>query len=54
MLMERHGKTAYKVIKGRTYDISYFQIFGCPCFILNHRDQQTKFQAKVDKWIFMG
>ncbi|MFS8025010.1 hypothetical protein Hanom_Chr16g01470001 [Helianthus anomalus] len=28
--------------------ISYFKVFGCPCFILNLKDSISKFAAKVD------
>lgn len=38
IVVKRHAKTTYKVIKGRKFDISHFHILGCLCFILNQRD----------------
>ncbi|KAJ0435655.1 hypothetical protein HanIR_Chr17g0895681 [Helianthus annuus] len=34
--------------------ISFFKIFGCPCFILNLKDSVSKFAAKVDYEYFLG
>lgn len=38
-----HGKSSYKLIKGRNPDISYFHTFSYVCFILNQKDQLSKF-----------
>ncbi|RDX75502.1 hypothetical protein CR513_44611, partial [Mucuna pruriens] len=47
-------KTPYVLLKGRQPNISYFQHFGCECFILNTKDNLEKFDpkfndAKLDK-----
>ncbi|KAJ0948302.1 hypothetical protein HanRHA438_Chr01g0025581 [Helianthus annuus] len=34
--------------------ISYFKVFGCPCFILNLKDSISKFAAKVDSGYHLG
>ena len=54
ILVKRHGKTAYEILKGRTPDVSYFHVFGCVCYILNQRDPRTKFEPKADEGIFLG
>ena len=54
IIVKRHGKTAYEVLKGRTPDVSYFHVFGCVCYILNQKDQLSKFAAKADEGIFLG
>ena len=41
-------KTSYKLWRGRRPNISYFHPFGCDCFILNTKDQLSKFNSKVD------
>lgn len=51
---KHHGNTSYKILKGRTIDISYFNIFGCMFYILNQRDKLTKFKAKADNGVFLG
>ena len=48
------GKTSYELWHERKPNISYFRIFGCPCFILNTGDQLGKFESKADEGIFMG
>ena len=53
-LHRRLNKTPYELLKGRAPDISYFDVFGCVCFILNQRDQKTKFESKSDEGIFLG
>ena len=54
IIVKRHGKTAYEVLKGRTPDVSYFHVFGCVCYILNQKDHLSKFAAKADEGIFLG
>nr|KAJ0186693.1 hypothetical protein LSAT_V11C900480380 [Lactuca sativa] len=54
IIVKRHGKTACELLKGRKLDISYFHVFGCVCYILNQRDQRSKFEAKADEGIFLG
>ncbi|KAI3767016.1 hypothetical protein L2E82_17097 [Cichorium intybus] len=54
IIVKRHGKTAYEVLKGQSPDISYFHAFGCACFILKQGEQQSKFEAKSNDGIFLG
>ena len=54
IIVKRHGKTSYEMLKGRRPDISYFHVFGCVCFFLNLKDQRSKFEAKADEGIFLG
>ncbi|GKB11060.1 retrovirus-related pol polyprotein from transposon TNT 1-94 [Tanacetum coccineum] len=49
-----HRKTAYDVFRGRSPDISYFHVFGCPVHIHNHKDHLGKFDEKVDDGFFLG
>ncbi|GKD94201.1 retrovirus-related pol polyprotein from transposon TNT 1-94 [Tanacetum coccineum] len=50
IIVKRHGKKAYDVFRGRSPDISYFHVFGCPVHIHNHRDHLGKF----DDGFFLG
>ncbi|GJV01624.1 hypothetical protein Tco_1335193 [Tanacetum coccineum] len=52
--MKRHGKTLNDVFRGRSPNISYFYVFGCPVHIHNHRDHLGKFHEKVDDGFFLG
>ncbi|GJS82735.1 retrovirus-related pol polyprotein from transposon TNT 1-94 [Tanacetum coccineum] len=54
IIVKRHGKTAYDVFRGRSLDISYFYMFGCPVNIHNHRDHLGKFDEKADDGFFLG
>ncbi|GJT08723.1 retrovirus-related pol polyprotein from transposon TNT 1-94 [Tanacetum coccineum] len=54
IIIKRHGKTSYDVFRGRSPDISYFYVFGCPIHIHNHRDHLGKFDEKVDDGFFLG
>ncbi|GJY23245.1 retrovirus-related pol polyprotein from transposon TNT 1-94 [Tanacetum coccineum] len=54
IIVKRHGKTAYDVFRGRSPDISYFHVFGCPVHIHNHRDHLGKFDEKADDGFFLG
>nr|GEV98839.1 retrovirus-related Pol polyprotein from transposon TNT 1-94 [Tanacetum cinerariifolium] len=53
IIVKRHRKTAYDVFRGRTPDIIYFYVFGCPVHIHNHRDHLGKFDEKVDGGFFL-
>ncbi|GJW64609.1 retrovirus-related pol polyprotein from transposon TNT 1-94 [Tanacetum coccineum] len=52
--VKRHGKTAYDVFRGRSLDISYFHVFGCPVHIQNHKDHLGKFDENADDGFFLG
>nr|GEV47273.1 hypothetical protein [Tanacetum cinerariifolium] len=54
IIVKKHRKTVYDVFRGRSPDISYFHVFGCPVHIDNHRDHLGKFDEKVDDGFFLG
>ena len=47
-------KAPSKLWKRRNPNITYFQVFGSKCYILNDKDKLSKFNAKADKEIFLG
>jgi hypothetical protein len=47
-------KTPYELLIGRKPNISYFQVFGCKCFIFKKRKHLGKFETRVDEGIFVG
>ncbi|GJV50193.1 retrovirus-related pol polyprotein from transposon TNT 1-94 [Tanacetum coccineum] len=53
IIVKRYGKTAYDVFRGRSYDISYFYVFGCQVHIHNHKDHFSKFDEKPDDRFFL-
>ncbi|GJS94422.1 retrovirus-related pol polyprotein from transposon TNT 1-94 [Tanacetum coccineum] len=54
IIVKRHGKTSYDVFRGRSPDISYFHVFGCPVHIHNHMDHLGKFDEKADDGFFLS
>ncbi|GJR96952.1 retrovirus-related pol polyprotein from transposon TNT 1-94 [Tanacetum coccineum] len=54
IIVKRHGKTSYDVFRGRSPDINYFHVFGCPVHIHNHKDHLGKFDEKADDGFFLG
>ncbi|CAI0435035.1 unnamed protein product [Linum tenue] len=48
------NKTPYELLKNKPPNISYFHPFGCPCYVLNTRDQLGKFDSRSDLAIFLG
>ncbi|GJX17612.1 retrovirus-related pol polyprotein from transposon TNT 1-94 [Tanacetum coccineum] len=54
IIVKRHDKTPYEILRERIPNISYFHVFGCPVFIHNHKDHQGKFDAKADDGYFLG
>nr|GEY90154.1 retrovirus-related Pol polyprotein from transposon TNT 1-94 [Tanacetum cinerariifolium] len=54
IIVKRHVKTAYNVFRGRSLDISYFYVFGCPAHIHNHKDHLRKFNEKADDGFFLS
>jgi hypothetical protein len=47
-------KTPYELLIGRNPNISYFQVFGCKCFIFKKRKHLGKFDSRVDEGMFVG
>ncbi|GJX73976.1 retrovirus-related pol polyprotein from transposon TNT 1-94 [Tanacetum coccineum] len=54
IIIKRYGKTTYDEFRGRSPDISYFYVFGCPVHIHNHIDHLGKFDAKANDGFFLG
>ena len=48
------NKTPYELWKDRKPNIDYFKVFGCKCFILNTKENLSKFDPKSDIGIFLG
>ncbi|GJS94425.1 retrovirus-related pol polyprotein from transposon TNT 1-94 [Tanacetum coccineum] len=53
IIVKRHGKTSYDLFRGRSSNISYFHVFGCPVHIHNHRDHLGKFDEKANDGFFL-
>nr|GEV51936.1 hypothetical protein [Tanacetum cinerariifolium] len=53
IIVKRHEKS-YDVFRGRSLDISYFHVFGCPVHIHNHKDHLGKFNEKANDGFFFG
>jgi transposase InsO family protein len=48
-------KTAYELLVGRKPNISYFWVFGCPCYIYNKNKKHFgKFERRCTQDIFLG
>jgi hypothetical protein len=47
-------KTPYEVLIGRKPNISYFQVFGCKCFIFKKRKHLGKFESRVYEGMLVG
>ncbi|KAD5318235.1 hypothetical protein E3N88_18181 [Mikania micrantha] len=54
LVNQRWLKTPYEMLHTLTPLISFFRAFGCPCYILNTKDQLKKFDSKVDAGYFVG
>ncbi|KAD7477395.1 hypothetical protein E3N88_00531 [Mikania micrantha] len=54
LVNQRLLKTLYEVLHNLTPLISFFRAFGCPCYILNTKDQLQRFDSKVDEGYFVG
>ncbi|KAJ0632046.1 putative RNA-directed DNA polymerase [Helianthus annuus] len=54
LINPRHKKTAYEILYKIKPLISYFKVFGCPCFILNLKDSISKFADKIDCGYHLG
>jgi hypothetical protein len=47
-------KTPYKLLNGKKPDVSFFQVFGCKCYIYKKRHHQGKFQRHCDIGFLLG
>ncbi|GJX35514.1 retrovirus-related pol polyprotein from transposon TNT 1-94 [Tanacetum coccineum] len=48
------GKTPYELFKGKKPSLEYFKVFGSKCFILNTKENLTKFDPKSTEGVFLG
>ncbi|KAI3681549.1 hypothetical protein L6452_36348 [Arctium lappa] len=53
-IVKRFKKVACELINNRRPNVKYFHVFRCMCFILNDRDQLTKFDKKANVGKFIG
>ncbi|KAI3771062.1 hypothetical protein L6452_02215 [Arctium lappa] len=51
---KRFNKTSYELINGRKPNVKFLRVFGCRCYVLNDRENLSKFQPKADEGIFIG
>ncbi|GKE87113.1 retrovirus-related pol polyprotein from transposon TNT 1-94, partial [Tanacetum coccineum] len=53
---EKRNRTLIEAARtiGRSPDISYFHVFGCPVHIHNYKDHLRKFDEKADDGFFLG
>jgi len=47
-------KTSFELYYDKKPNVSYLRAFVCKYFILNIKDNVGKFEAKSNKWIFLG
>ena len=47
-------KTAYELLVGSKPNVSYFQVFGCKCYIYKKRQYLGKFQRRCDIGFIVG
>ncbi|GKB74386.1 retrovirus-related pol polyprotein from transposon TNT 1-94 [Tanacetum coccineum] len=47
------GKTPYEIYRGRKPTLEYFKVFGSKCFILNTKDNLTKFDSNSYEVVFL-
>jgi hypothetical protein len=48
------GKTPYELLNGKKPDVSFFQVFGCKCYIYKKRQYLGKFQKRCDINFLVG
>ncbi|GJS69622.1 putative ribonuclease H-like domain-containing protein [Tanacetum coccineum] len=54
LVVKLDNKTPYELFHGRTPNLSFMRLFGCPVTILNTIDHLGKFDGKVDEGFFVG
>jgi hypothetical protein len=47
-------RTSYELLTGKKPSVSYFQVFGSKCYVLQKRSKSSKFALKVYKCFFVG
>jgi hypothetical protein len=48
------GKTPYELLNEKKPDVSFFQVFGCKCYIYKKRQHLGKFQRRCDIGFLVG
>nr|GEY75268.1 hypothetical protein [Tanacetum cinerariifolium] len=54
LVIPRHEKTPYHIIKDRKPSVKFFHIFGSLCYIVRDGENLDKMKEKGDECIFMG
>ncbi|GJW59870.1 putative reverse transcriptase domain-containing protein [Tanacetum coccineum] len=54
LIHTRYNKTPYELVHEKKPDLTFFQVFGAPCYPTNDSKDLGKFQAKADIGIFVG
>ena len=50
-LIDRHGMTPYRMVKGKKPNLKFFHVFGCKCFVIEtHLEQLGKFEGVSPKY----
>jgi hypothetical protein len=47
-------KTSYELLTGNKLNVSYFQVFGSKCYILQKRSKSSKFSPKTYEGVLLG
>ena len=48
------GKTPYELLNGKKSGVSFFQVFGCKCYIYKKQQHLGKFQRHCDIGFLVG
>ncbi|GJW63414.1 retrovirus-related pol polyprotein from transposon TNT 1-94 [Tanacetum coccineum] len=54
IILTRHNKTPYELLRGRKPNAEYFHVFGSLCYPTNDRDDLGKMKPKADIGVFIG
>ncbi|GJY62234.1 putative ribonuclease H-like domain-containing protein [Tanacetum coccineum] len=54
LIHTRHNKTPYELVHDKKPDLTFLQVFGALCYLINDSEDLGKFQAKADIGIFVG
>nr|GEW06959.1 retrovirus-related Pol polyprotein from transposon TNT 1-94 [Tanacetum cinerariifolium] len=54
LVTKPHNKTPYELLIGRSPNIKFMKLFGCPVTILNTLDHLGKFKGKADERFLVG
>nr|GEU86153.1 retrovirus-related Pol polyprotein from transposon TNT 1-94 [Tanacetum cinerariifolium] len=54
LVTKPHNKTPYELLLGRSPNIEFMKLFGCPVTILNTVDHLGRFEGKADEGFLVG